>query len=126
MTDILAIQAHIARSVSDARGVTLLVGEQKKDVRRGSNPPAYNAYLQGRYFRQLNTKESLEKALQYFGEAVALDPDYAPAWTGLALAHGSQASEGYSPVTEGYEKARKAVERALELDPNLGEAHAAL
>ena len=126
MNDIFAIQADIARSVAEALKVTLLGGEQKKSPARGTKPPAYNAYLQGRYFRQLNTKESLEKALQYFGEAVALDPDYAPAWTGLALAYGSQASEGYSPVTEGYEKARKAVEHALELDPNLSEAHAAL
>jgi serine/threonine protein kinase/Flp pilus assembly protein TadD len=126
MNDIFAIQADIARSVADALRVTLLGGEQKKSAARGPKPPAYNAYLQGRYFRQFNTKESLEKALQYFGEAVALDPDYAPAWTGLALAYGSQASEGYSPVAEGYEKARKAVEHALALDPNLGEAHAAL
>ena len=126
MNDIFAIQADIARSVAEALKVTLLGGEQKKSPARGTKPPAYNAYLQGRYFRQLNTKESLEKALQYFGEAVALDPDYAPAWTGLALAYGSQASEGYSPVTEGYEKARNAVEHALELDPNLSEAHAAL
>ena len=122
MNDIFAIQADIARSVADALRVTLLGGEQKKSAARGTKPPAYNAYLQGRYFRQLNSKESLEKAIQYFEEAVALDPDYAPAWTGLALAYGSQASEGYSPVTEGYEKARKAVEHALELDPNLGEA----
>jgi len=126
MNDIFAIQADIARSVADALRVTLLGGEQKKSAARGTKPPAYNAYLQGRYFRQLNTKESLEKALQYFEEAVTLDPDYAPAWTGLAFAYGSQASEGYSPVTEGYEKARKAVEHALKLDPNLGEAHAAL
>jgi serine/threonine protein kinase/Tfp pilus assembly protein PilF len=126
MNDIFAIQADIAQSVADALRVTLLVGEQKKSAVRGTKPPAYNAYLQGRYFRQLNTKESLEKALQYFEEAVTLDPDYAPAWTGLAFAYGSQASEGYSPVTEGYEKARKAVEHALTLDPNLGEAHAAL
>jgi serine/threonine protein kinase/tetratricopeptide (TPR) repeat protein len=126
MNDIFAIQADIARSVADALRVTLLGGEQKKSAARGAKPAAYNAYLQGRYFRQFNTKESLEKALQYFEEAVALDADYAPAWTGLALAYGSQASEGYSPVAEGYEKARKAVEHALALDPNLGEAHAAL
>jgi TolB-like protein/Tfp pilus assembly protein PilF len=126
MNDIFAIQADIARSVADALRVTLLGGEQEKSAARGTKPPAYNAYLQGRYFRQLNTKESLEKALQYFAEAVALDPDYAPAWTGLALAYGSHASEGYSPVTEGYEKARTAVKHALELDPNLAEAHLAL
>ncbi|MCA1560656.1 MAG: tetratricopeptide repeat protein [Acidobacteria bacterium] len=126
MDDIFAVQADIARSVAEALRVTLLGGEQEKIAARSTKAPAYNAYLQGRYFRQLNTKEGLEKALRYFGEAVELDPGSAPAWTGLALAYGSQASEGYSPVADGYEKARKAVERALELDPNLGEAHAAL
>ena len=52
-------------------------------------------------------QRGLEKALQYFGEAVALDPDYAPAWTGLALAYGSQRVRGLHARNEGYEKARR-------------------
>jgi TolB-like protein/predicted Zn-dependent protease len=126
LDDIFAVQDDIARSVAEALNVALLAGERVASAPRGATAPAYNAYLQGKYFFELNTKESLEKALRYFGEAVELDPSYAPAWTGLSLAYGSQASEGYSPVADGYEKARKAVERALELDPNLAEAHAAL
>jgi serine/threonine protein kinase/tetratricopeptide (TPR) repeat protein len=126
LDDIFAVQDDIARSVAEALNVTLLGGEQGASAPRSTTAPAYNAYLQGRYFLELNTKESLESALRYFGEAVELDAGYAPAWTGLSLAYGSQASEGYSPVEDGYEKARKAVERALELDPNLAEAHAAL
>lgn len=126
MDDIFAIQADIARSVAEALKVALLGGEQKKSAARSPKAPVYNAYLQGRYFRQLNTKEGLEKALRYFREALELDPGYAPAWTGVALAYGSLASEGYLPVADGYEQARQAAERALELDPNLGEAHAAL
>jgi len=126
LDDIFAVQDDIAQSVAEALKVTLLAGERVASAPRGATAPAYNAYLQGKYFFELNTKESLEKALRYFGEAVDLDPDYAPAWTGLSLAYGNQASEGYSPVEDGYEKARQAVEHALELDPNLAEAHGAL
>jgi len=61
MNDIFAIQADIAQSVADALRVTLLVGEQKKSAVRGTKPPAYNAYLQGRYFRQLNTKRACRR-----------------------------------------------------------------
>ncbi len=126
MDDIFGIQADIARSVAEALNVTLLGAKPPTVAARSTKAPAYNAYLQGRYFLELNTKESLEKALRYFGDAVTLDPAYAPAWTGLSLASVSYASEGYSPVAEGFEKARQAVQRALALDPNLGEAHAAL
>jgi Tfp pilus assembly protein PilF len=48
------------------------------------NPAAYEAYLKGRFFLQKITRESHAKAVQYFEDAVALDPDYAPAWAGLA------------------------------------------
>lgn len=82
MDDIFAIQADIARSVAVELRVTLPGGEQTKSAVRGTKAPAYNAYLQGRYFRRLNTKEGLEKALRYFGEAVELDPRAGwAAWT---------------------------------------------
>jgi tetratricopeptide (TPR) repeat protein len=126
MDDIFAVQDDIAQSVAGALKVTLLGSERGVSAARGATAPAYNAYLQGKYFLELNTKESLEKALQYFEEAVELAPGYAPAWSGLSLAYGAQASEGYSPIADGYEEARKAAVRALELDPNLAEAHVAL
>jgi TolB-like protein/Tfp pilus assembly protein PilF len=126
LDDIFAVQDDIARSVAEGLKVTLLGATPGASAPRVTTAPAYNAYLQGKYFLELNTKESLENALRYFGEAVELDPGYAPAWTGLSRAYGNRASEGYSPVDDGYKKARKAVERALELDPNLAEAHAAL
>lgn len=127
MDDIFAVQDDIARSVAEALKVTLFGSERGEEgAARGATTPAYNAYLQGKYFLELNTKGSLEKALRYFEEAVELDPGFAPAWSGLSLAFATEASEGYLPVADGYEKARKAVERALELDPNLAEAHGAL
>ena len=74
----------------------------------------------------LPRKENLEKAVGYYEQAIKLDSGYAPAWVGLAAARSNQADRGYLPVEEGYRKAREAAERALALDANLAEAHAAM
>jgi len=126
LDDIFGVQDDIARSVADALNVALLGGATGASNARSPNAEAYNTYLQGRYFLGLNTKETLEKAIQYFRQALDLDSSYAPAWAGLSQAYAGQAAEGYLSAEAGYQKARKAVERALELDPNLAEAHAAL
>jgi TolB-like protein len=125
MHDIIAVQEEIARSVADALKVTLL-GERGPSVTADANVPGYTAYLQGKYFLQLNTKESLEKAVRYFGEAIALDPTSAPAWSGLAIAHVTSATEGHEPPATAYAAARAAVERARAIDANLAHAYVAL
>jgi tetratricopeptide (TPR) repeat protein len=91
-----------------------------------TNPKAYNAYLQGRYFEGRRNKDDLEKAIGYYDQALQIDPNYARAWVGLSGVHSTQADSGYVPVDEGYAKARKEVQKALELDPSLAEAHALL
>jgi tetratricopeptide (TPR) repeat protein len=90
------------------------------------NTDAYNAYLQGRYFLERRDKANMEKAVSYYEQAVKLDPGYALAWAELARARIRQASAGYLPVDVGFPKAREAADRALALDPNLAEAHAAM
>jgi tetratricopeptide (TPR) repeat protein len=90
------------------------------------NADAYNAYLQGRYFFERRSKENLEKAVGYYEQAIKLDPDYALAWAALAETRSRQADSSYLRVDEGYRKAREAADRALGLDPNLAEAHAAM
>jgi TolB-like protein/Tfp pilus assembly protein PilF/predicted Ser/Thr protein kinase len=125
LDDIFAVQEDIARSVSGALKVKLL-GEGGASAARGGNAEAYNLYLQGKYFYERRSREDLEKAVSYFEQALKLDPGYARAWVGLANAHWSQAGGGYVPAAEGYGKAREDVEKALALDPNLAEAHAAL
>jgi TolB-like protein/Tfp pilus assembly protein PilF/predicted Ser/Thr protein kinase len=125
LDDIFVVQDDIARSVSSALKVKLL-GEGGPAAARGGNAEAYNLYLQGKYFHDRRTREDLEKALSYFEQALKLDPGYARAWVGLAGAHASQADGGYVRVAEGYGKAREDVEKALQLDPDLAEAHAAL
>ena len=122
MENIFAVQDDIAASVAGALKVTLEGGQTPKAQQ--TNPEAYNAYLQGRYFFDRRSKEDLEKAIGYYEQALQIDPNYARAWVGLSAVHSRQADHGYLPVDEGYAKARKEAEKALELDPNLAEAHA--
>jgi TolB-like protein/Flp pilus assembly protein TadD len=126
LTDIFAVQDDIARSVSNALKVTLLGRDKPPSTSRGSNTEAYNLYLQGKYFLARLTKEDVERAIRYYEQALRLDPGYALAWVGLASAHTTQADFGYVELDEGFEKSRQEVEKALTLDPNLAEAHAAL
>ena len=125
LTDIFAVQEEIAESVAGSLRVKLL-GE-KLPYLRTTNVEAYNAYLQGKYFYARPTKENLDKAIGYYGQAITLDPSYAPAWAALSRAHSIQAG-AYSPVQfqQEYNSAREAAERALALDPSLAEAHVAV
>jgi len=122
MDNIFAVQGDIAASVAGALKVTLEEGQTPKA--QETNPEAYNAYLQGRYFLDRLRQEDLEKAIGYYEQALQIDPNYARGWAGLSEVHSRQADLGYVPLDEGYRKARKEAEKALELDPNLAEAHA--
>ena len=126
MSDILAVQQEIAQAVTGALKVRLLAKQPARGSTANTNAEAYNAYLQGKYFRQRSNKENLEKAVDYFAKAIQLDPRFAPAWVGLGRSRRSQAGAGYIPMDEGYRKAREAIEQALRLDASNGEAHAAL
>ncbi len=121
LKDVFAVQDEIARAVAGELKIALL-GEEAP-APRGTSPEAYNAYLQGRYFCQRQTKEDLEKAIAYFEQANKLDAGYALAWAGLGGCYVTQAYLGYVPVHVGFGKARSAVERALTLDAKLAEAY---
>ncbi|HSF19941.1 MAG TPA: protein kinase [Vicinamibacteria bacterium] len=125
LDDIFAVQDDIARSVAEALDVRILGSERRTPVRSG-NAEAYNAYLQGKHFAGLETRESLAKASAYFQKVLELDPGYAAAWASLSMAYSLRAGQGYVPLEEGYKKAREAAVQALELDPSLAEAHVAL
>ncbi|MGH9813327.1 MAG: tetratricopeptide repeat protein, partial [Candidatus Acidiferrales bacterium] len=104
-----------------------LLGKQAVAASRPArNVEAYNAYLQGRYFYERGGREGLMKSVGYYEQAISFDPDYALAWAGLAETRDFQAGQGYMPMAEGYQEARVAAERALALDADLAEAHAAL
>ncbi len=122
LDNIFAVQDTISRSVAEALKITLL-GKETATFQKETDPETYNAYLLGKHFFNLRGKGNWEKAVGYFEKALSLDPGYAPAWVGLSETHGLQADRGYALRDESYHKARQEVEKALELDPNLADAH---
>jgi serine/threonine protein kinase/Tfp pilus assembly protein PilF len=121
MTDIFAIQDDISQAIADALKVKF-VGPQ----RRTRNIEAYQRYLKGLYFYQRYNRESLAKARDSFEQALAVDPDYAPAHAGLAVFYYGLGALGIKPMTETAPLAKSAAQRALAIDPALAEAHSVL
>jgi len=123
LDDVFVIQDEIAAQVVEQLKVTLL-GEGPKTVE--TDPEAYSLVLQARYLARRSTPESWTQAIDLYQKALAIAPDYAAAWAGLGDAYGSQAFGGVVPFEEGFRRAREAVDRALEIDPNYAPAHAQL
>ncbi len=127
LNDVFAVQDEIARAITSELKLRLLKSSSPDVPQRGINVQAYNAYLQGRYFYERRTQDDLDKAYDYFEQAVKADPNYARAWSALAWVLIARAEAAYGPsFAEGYESARAAAEKALQLDPGLAEAHAAI
>jgi TolB-like protein/Flp pilus assembly protein TadD len=129
LDDIFAVQDEIARSVAGALRVELLSGAAPA-VKTPSQPheaEAYSLYLEGRHLRNyMRTPEGRRDGIQAFERAVQLDPGLARAWVSLAELRIAQASQGEAPVEASFRQARREVEKALELEPNRGEAYSAL
>src|SRR5271166_1978784 len=127
LNDVFAVQDEIAHAISGELKVRLLDSHSGSTV-RDTNGEAYNAYLQGRYFYEHRTLDDLAKANDYFNKAVRLDPQFARGWSALAwtLIARTEAAAEPSSFEQGYRSALAAAEKALQLDPNLAEAHAAV
>ncbi|HJW14377.1 MAG TPA: protein kinase, partial [Thermoanaerobaculia bacterium] len=124
--DILALQADVASAIAREIRITIAPEENSQLARQATvNPEAYPFYLQGRASFSRFTPESLTKAVEYFNLAIAKDPDFALAYAGLADTY-IQLAGRLLPPRQAMPKARTAIERALELDPTLGEGHASL
>jgi serine/threonine protein kinase/tetratricopeptide (TPR) repeat protein len=123
LADLLAIQGDITRDVSDKLR-RKLSGEDEKRLAKGSttNPEAYRLYLKGRYLSGSFTKEGLVKGIDYLRQAIALDPNYALAYDGIAYYYCIY-EELLLPSREAMPKAKEAAKKALELDDDLPEAH---
>ncbi|HEU4725564.1 MAG TPA: tetratricopeptide repeat protein, partial [Candidatus Eisenbacteria bacterium] len=93
---------------------------------RGAGGEAYRLFLQGRYFVNRSTRDDLAKGIGFLIEALQADPSFALAWAELSGAYAIEAGYGWYPVEAGNERARKAAERALALEPDLPEGHARL
>ncbi len=124
--DVLQVEGEIATTIAQALH-RQLSGEEKGQLAHNdtSDPEAYRLYLKGREYL-LGTQAQMDKGVDYFQQAIARAPDYALAHAGLGEAYARQAFLRASGRTEALGKARTAVTRALELDPSLAEAHAAL
>lgn len=90
------------------------------------DPQAWEAYLRARHFEESKTPESMPKSIEYFRQAIEEDPQFAMAWAGLADAYRFMGALSLLSREEAYHRSSQAARRALELDENLGEAHAAL
>jgi serine/threonine-protein kinase len=125
--DLFAIQDEIAEAVVRILKVEYLGEKGTLFIKhRPANSEAYHLYLQGRFFWNRREKESLEKAVEYFKEALERDPDYAPAYAGLADAYVVLGSNRLYPPDEAYPKAKEAALRALDIDEKLAEARTSL
>jgi DNA-binding winged helix-turn-helix (wHTH) protein/TolB-like protein len=126
-TNIFEIQDSISRKVAESLLVNLTSRDEELLARRStSNQEAYQAYLLGIHYWSKRTKEGLLKAETYFKQAIEIDPNYAPAYAGLADAYNMLAYYKYAAAGESYEKSKAAALKALELDNSLGEAYVAL
>jgi serine/threonine protein kinase/tetratricopeptide (TPR) repeat protein len=127
LKDVFAIQDEVASAIVNAFKLRLS-SQEKEEVlasRHNLNPEAHNLYLQGRYFRYRNTYEDVVKSLPYFQQAIQMDSTYALGWSGLAdiylmidLLSGSKPKY--------HSQSLAAVQKALDLDPLMPEAHVAL
>jgi len=128
LKDLLVVQGEIAQEIADE--IQLTLGDYKSVAIQPARSPqryeAYDLYLKGQYFFNKRTSTGLEEAIDYFQQATASDPNYARAYAGLADSYALMGGYSDRPQTEFISKARAAALKALEIDQNLPEAHAAL
>jgi TolB-like protein/tetratricopeptide (TPR) repeat protein len=123
--DMLAMQDEVATSITDA--IRLIRGGSAPAIHEPTtNPEAHDLYLQGEYQYYLHTQESLAKAIELFQAAIARDPNFARAYLGVGLAELAESSMTTVTQEETLPRVRAAAEKAIEIDPNLGDAHGLL
>lgn len=127
LTDIFGVESEIAKAVADTLQAKLTGSEERAIAKvPTSNPEAYELYLKGRYFWNKRTGADLRKAIEYFQQAIAKDPNYALAYVGVADSYLLLPNYGGASTRESLPPARSAARKALELDDSLAEAHASL
>ena len=126
--------SQLEQQAGDATAVVLrhfgAVAAPKKPTQNAAlshaDNPAYQLYLRGRYFWNLRTVEGLSKSASYFRQAIGVDPNYAPAYAGLADSYALAASLSVQPGSVANAEARSAALSAIQLDPTLAEPHSSL
>jgi TolB-like protein/tetratricopeptide (TPR) repeat protein len=127
LTDIFAVESDIAKSIADTLQARLTGTEISVMMKRPTeSTEAYQLYLKGRFFWNKRDVNDLHKALDYFQQSARTDPNYALAYAGIADVYVLLPLFGGANPADAYPKAKEAANKAIALDPNLAEPHAAL
>jgi len=124
--DALAIQREISRAITSELGVALAAGTRvnsSSDSAGSVDPLAYENYLKGVFFWNKNTPGNIGTAIGYLQQAIAEDPGFALPYLGLARCYTGLSVMTATPAREVIPKVRASAQKALDLDPGLGEAH---
>src|SRR5438309_5677661 len=125
LTDIFAVESEISKTIADTLQARL-TGSEKISIAKvpTANTEAYELYLKGRFFWNKRTGADLKRAIDYFNQAIAKDPNYALAYAGLADSYTLLSVFSAASPQDSIPQARVAAKKALELDNTLAEAHA--
>jgi TolB-like protein/DNA-binding winged helix-turn-helix (wHTH) protein/Tfp pilus assembly protein PilF len=127
MSDIPGLQQQLSWDIATNLRVRLAGGEQNKILHQYStSPAAYELYLKGRFFWGKRTKQGLQQGINYFQQAIGVDPNYALAYAGLADCYNLLDDWGETAPRDSFPKARAAADKAIALDDSLAEAHVSL
>lgn len=125
--DILILSSEVARAIAREIKVAVTPTEEARlTSTRPVNPEAHDLYLRGKYHYFKLTKKELEKANEYFQQAIEVDPNYAQAYAGLAASYEYLSWASHLPLDEAKSKTSALLRKALEIDDTLAEAHLAL
>jgi len=127
LRDVLALQSEVARAIADEIQVKITPQERMRlTTNRVVDPAAHEDYIKGRFYWNKRTEEGLKRGIQYFQQAIDLEPNYAEAYDGLADCWQGLAWYGYMPSKDGFLRARAAATKALELNGSMAEAQTTL
>lgn len=123
LDNIFAVQDEIAAAVVEQLKLELLVAAPKAKV---SDPKTYPLFLQARQLSRQRSAEGFERSIALYHQVLAIDPNDAAAWNGLARNYINQAGDGLRPIEQGFTLGREAVDKALASDPGYAPAHGVL
>ena len=127
MSDLLATQKEIASAITEKLQLKLSgESEQKLAKKYTDNNEAYQLFLRGQFHYAKRTKDELLQSIEFYQQAIKLDPNFALAYVGVARSFNVMPSFAYMSPKEAMPQAKAAAERAVQIDPNLAEAHGAL
>jgi serine/threonine protein kinase/tetratricopeptide (TPR) repeat protein len=127
LTNILALQSEVTLAITREIEVAVTPEEEKRITRRKSvKPEAHEAYLKGIFFFEKKTEESFRTAVDYFNQAIEIEPNYAEAYAWLSAAYWVPSMYGYGGGHESFSRAKVAANTAIKINETCGEAHSAL